>query len=617
MLSYNASAVPQDIRALLESLAQQYDISPAASDGAIEMSFESGTGQGQLEVTLAGNKATIRYDAVPTAARGIGALLAGLVKQGEPYREQCAFTTFGIMLDCSRNAVMTVEHFKKWLRQLALMGYSMAMLYTEDTYEIPGRDYFGYLRGRYSSEDLAEVDRYAATLGIEMIGCIQTLGHCGQILHWSAFSKVKDTSTVMLVDEEETYKLIDEMIGQYARCYTSRRIHVGMDEAHDMGRGRFLDRFGYERPFDIFNRHLDKVVKICEKHGLAPMIWSDMFFRMAHPTGSYTQKDKGQVPPDVAAAIPKAAQLVYWDYYNASQDHYESWFKDHRDLGFEPVMAGGVWTWARQFWYGRHETELYAPPCIAACRNKGVKEYIATLWGDDGAFCEYDSALAGLALTAELAWVGDEIDPQMLAARFEAICGASYQAMLDAAEVNAPYAPATASAALWDDPLQGVYWKTIEREVWQKAAEHYGQVVAKLQPHSQTAEPVDLAHGFNVARALKETVEIKLALDEAYQGRDAKKLQAVRDRIATMVELLDELLTSFRRQWYRRNRTQGFEVIQIRLGGLKQRWLEAALRIGELLAGEIEAIDELDERPASPRNERGEWRSVAAGTVNL
>ncbi len=51
------------------------------------------------------------------------------------------------MLDCSRNAVITVVHFKKWLRQLALLGYNMAMLYTEDTYELPGEYYFGHLRG--------------------------------------------------------------------------------------------------------------------------------------------------------------------------------------------------------------------------------------------------------------------------------------------------------------------------------------------------------------------------------------------------------------------------------------------------------------------------------------
>ena len=40
---------------------------------------------------------------------------------------------FGTMLDCSRNAVMTVESVKHWIDLTADLGYNMLMLYTEDT----------------------------------------------------------------------------------------------------------------------------------------------------------------------------------------------------------------------------------------------------------------------------------------------------------------------------------------------------------------------------------------------------------------------------------------------------------------------------------------------------
>ena len=91
----------------------------------------------------------------------------------------------------------------------------------------------------------------------------------------------------MLVDEDATYELIEKMIAQFAECYGSRRIHIGMDEAHDLGRGRFLDLNGYERAYDLFNRHLTRVVEICNRHGLKPMLWSDMYFRMGSKTGAY------------------------------------------------------------------------------------------------------------------------------------------------------------------------------------------------------------------------------------------------------------------------------------------------------------------------------------------
>lgn len=618
MLTWNVETTPSDIQTMLEALAQDYPISAQPRGRATRMTFVPGGPQSTVEVELKGTAATIRYDVPSSAARGVGALLAGLVTKGKTYREQTTFTTFGIMLDCSRNAVMTVDHVKRWLRQLVLMGYNMAMLYTEDTYELPGEDYFGYLRGRYSAEDLREIDAYAAKLGVEMIGCIQTLGHLGQILRWSAYNKVKDTSTVLMVDEPASYDLIDKMIAQFATCYGSKRIHVGMDEAHEMARGRFLDHFGYQRPFDVFNRHLDKIVEICRKHGLKPMLWSDMPFRIAHPEGHYSRVNARKVPDDVRDAIPKDAQLVYWDYYNPDKDHYLAWFKDHRDLGFEPVMAGGVWTWNRQFWYGRWQTEQYATPCIRACRQGNVKEYIATMWGDNGGYCDLDSALAGLAYTAELAWGGDEVDAEALAKRFAAICGSDYHAVIAASDMNAPVCPVHAAAVMWDDPLLGIYWKNAlqsDDQAWTKARDVYARVLDALEPHKKKRQPINLAHAWQVTACLKQRVEFGLALHKAYAARDKQAMAAVRGDIAAMLKTIDKTLSSLRGMWYGALRPQGFETMQIRFGALKERYRELSVRLGELIDGKIDSIPEIDETPTQKIGIRTDWSLVAAGTV--
>ena len=41
---------------------------------------------------------------------------------------------------------------------------------------VPGETFFGYLRGRYTKAELAEVGRVAAAVGVEVIPAIQTLG---------------------------------------------------------------------------------------------------------------------------------------------------------------------------------------------------------------------------------------------------------------------------------------------------------------------------------------------------------------------------------------------------------------------------------------------------------
>ena len=63
----------------------------------------------------------------------------------------------GVMLDCSRNGVLKPESVKRYIDILSRLGYNCLMLYTEDTYEVDNQPYFGYLRGRYSQEELKEI----------------------------------------------------------------------------------------------------------------------------------------------------------------------------------------------------------------------------------------------------------------------------------------------------------------------------------------------------------------------------------------------------------------------------------------------------------------------------
>ncbi len=90
-------------------------------------------------------------------------------------RAAIQFNHFGTMVDMSRNAVMNVTSLKQWIDITADLGYNTLMLYTEDTFEVDGNPYFGYMRGRYSKEELKEIDAYALKKGMELIPCTQML----------------------------------------------------------------------------------------------------------------------------------------------------------------------------------------------------------------------------------------------------------------------------------------------------------------------------------------------------------------------------------------------------------------------------------------------------------
>lgn len=109
---------------------------------------------------------------------------------------------------------------------------------------MPGRPYFGYLRGRMTQQELRELDAYAAALGIELTPASRRWGTWPARWRWPCMAGLRDTDDVLLTDSPETYALLEEMIAAASAPFASRRIHIGMDEAYGLGRGAHMDRFG-------------------------------------------------------------------------------------------------------------------------------------------------------------------------------------------------------------------------------------------------------------------------------------------------------------------------------------------------------------------------------------
>ncbi|MCM8778060.1 MAG: hypothetical protein NC905_07390 [Candidatus Omnitrophica bacterium] len=91
-----------------------------------------------------------------------------------------------------------------------------------------------------------------------MIPCVQTLAHLSQILQWPMYRKA-DTSSILLAGNQETYKLLEKMIVSASSPYRSKRIHIGMDEAHSLGTGQYKYLYGERNLFEIMSEHLVKV----------------------------------------------------------------------------------------------------------------------------------------------------------------------------------------------------------------------------------------------------------------------------------------------------------------------------------------------------------------------
>lgn len=550
----------------------------------------------KLAVERDGDKIVISYSKSHQFFRMLS-YLPGVLGGGATVSEKSNFDLLCYMGDMSRNAVYNMPTAKRMLRYLALMGYDSIMLYTEDTFELPGYPYFGHMRGRFSKQELKEIDDYAYDLGIEVIPCVQTLAHLSTALRWPGFP-FQDTGDILLVGDERTYAFVDSIMKVCAECFRSRRINIGMDEAHMLARGNYLSKNGYRHSSDVMLEHLERVVRVCEDNGFAPMIWSDMFFRMAF-NGQYRVRE-GEIAQDIIDKVPQNLTLIYWDYYSLDEQIFSHMLDCHLKFNNPVAFAGGAWKWygfAPHNRFSIASTEMQ----LNVCADRNVNNVIVTSWGDNGGEASQFSTLSSMIYFAERCYA-DSVDDDKMEMRCLACFGIGFEALLtlDAPnelpgvgiEIGRPVNPSR--YLVFNDPLEGlldVHMDPIKTpEGFAKSAER----LFAYKDNNDFGYIFDTLGKLCVFLADKCDVSIRARAYYA-AGDKAALLDLAENKIPVMIEKLDDFISTFRRQWHAENKTFGFATQELRLGGLKERLYSTANRLADYAKGDIDNIEELEQ----------------------
>lgn len=591
-----------DVTSLLDGIEELQKDHPfvLADDGLpvlVQESAENG-----IKVKLENGHGDIIYGEKIQFFRAFGLFLENCAKGDEfEIEENPQFETIGPMFDLSRNAVMKVESFEGMFRKLALMGFDSAMLYMEDTYEIKSEPYFGYMRGRYSQAELTQLDDYANQFGIELIPCIQTLAHLEEFLKWSAASHLKDTRGALLVGSEDTYSFIKEMIESVTKPFRSKKIHIGMDEAEELGRGIYLNKYGYKDRLELMTEHLNRVLEVVEENGLKPTMWSDMFIKLASDTGDAHYDLSLEISEEVINAVPDNVQLMYWDYAHTKKEEYLEMINKHKAFGRTPAFAGGIWVW--NTFATHYGLSLKASDAaLQACKEEGIQDVFVTLWGDDGYENNFFSALLGLQMYAEHAYA-KELDRDKLRERVKFCTGIDEQTFLllndlDAIPGVAPNNLEQTNPSkflLWQDVLLGLFDKHVEGL---HLHDHYVELSEKITKSRNPDHPLDYI--FDVPEKLADLLSVKatigVELKKAYDLRDDKELQRISNVILPdMMTKVKALRNAHRKQWLTMHKPFGWEVLDIRYGGLLSRIDTAIYQINLFVEKEIDMIDELEQ----------------------
>ena len=570
----------------------------------------------KLVVNYCGTDAYIEYSKPIHFFRGL-AIITEAIKNKESINktEDINFDTLGVMFDVSQgNSVITPETMQKILRRLAAMGINMLMLYMEDSFVLSGHPYFGYMRPKYTQKDLKEIDDYANIFGIEVIPAIQALAHLTDVLKWAnAYADITDCADILLVGEDKTYEFIEQMLVAATTPLRSNRVHIGMDEAWKLGRGKYQDLNGVEDKNSIMKKHLIRVCEITEKMGLVPMMWSDMFFRSSETTVYGDNFDpNAQVPEDVFEGLPDSLGLVFWEYNRVDEDFYLSVIKKHQSLNHPVIFAGGVYN-CHGFGVNNGLAVNTIKTSLSACRNTGLREAYLTVWGDDGTENNISSVLLSFSVFAEQAY-NPNAGIDELKRRFNSCTGGNYDDFMNLRYLDevpgVPLGNPTMSNPTkyltWQNTLLGLYDKNIEGLNLNK---HYENLKAKF---AEAKERNTLYYSvFDMAEKLCAVLEIKselgIKLRDAYLAGDKEKLKEYANVVIPMLIERYKLLREVHRDyWFSTNKPEGWEIIDLRYG-TQLNWLDTAVyRIKSYLDGSISDIGELEnERLIFP-----EWHKI-------
>jgi len=557
------------------------------SEDGIPLHIEKGS---SLSLSLTEDKATVVYGSLSSLFRGIAFLGRGVTGDFSARFELC-----GEMIDNSRNSVTAVSKVKEHIAYSAAFGLNCLYLYNEDTFEVEGEPYFGYMRGRYTKKELEEIVEFAEGFGVEIVPCIQTLAHLNQALRWSCYAPIRDFGDTLMADEEATYALIEKLIAAWRAVTPTKHINIGMDEAFSLCRGKYLDKHGLVNRFDIMCRHLERVAAICEKYDFKPMMWSDMFFRIVFG-GYYTD---AHIDKELLEKVPKNVTLIYWDYYSTEQSKYKAQVEKHALFDNELAFAGGAWKWSG-FTPAIDHSLRVSPMAFNEIAEKDVKYVLMTCWGDDGADCLSGCVLPVMALYGAYNYM--PFDKAEESARNDVLFATGYtteefcklcRPSVTPCENLTPYANPT-KYLFYNDPLKGMFDKHTTPEF----GAFYGDCARELGDLALRGGP--FSYLFDVQARLCSVLELKatlgVELKAAYDSGDKRALKRFADEvIPEILKRTEAFYRAFRSGWLSESKPHGFDVQDIRIGGMMQRLRAAMTTVYDYLEGVTDRIEELEE----------------------
>ena len=311
-----------------------------------------------------------------------GGLPVGLV------RDHPDLLVRGVMLDVSRDKVPTMATVKAIVDRLASLKINQVQLYSEHTFAYRGHAEVSASASPFDAEEIRDLDAFCRERHVELVPNQNCLGHMNRWLSHDRYRQLAIapdgfvdpfgiTRGSMTIEPTNpgSLRLVRELLAELLPLFTSRRVHVGLDEAWELPTARM----------DDFLSWVATLRALPELDGRDLLMWGDMV--------------SGR--PDLVRSLPGGVTVCEWGY--------DDWYPfDERcavlaKAGVPFWVAPGTSSWLSIL--GRvTNARTTCRSAAAAALAHGATGYLNTDWGDMGHLQQWVVSEPGLAYGAAVSW---------------------------------------------------------------------------------------------------------------------------------------------------------------------------------------------------------------------
>ncbi len=311
-----------------------------------------------------------------------GALPVGLV------RDHPDLPVRGVMLDVSRDKVPTMATLRAIVERLASLKINQVQLYSEHTFAY--RDHAEVHAGAspFDAQEIRELDAFCRDRHVELVPNQNCLGHMNRWLSRDRYRSlaiapdgfvdpfgITRAPMTMEPTNPASLELVRGLLAELLPLFTSRRVHVGLDEAWELPAARMDDFLSWAATLRA----------LPELDGREMLMWGDMV--------------SGR--PDLVASLPEGVTVCEWGY--------DDWYPfDERcavlaEAGVPFWVAPGTSSWLSIL--GRStNARTTCRRAAAAASAHGATGYLNTDWGDMGHLQQWVVSEPGLAYGSAVSW---------------------------------------------------------------------------------------------------------------------------------------------------------------------------------------------------------------------